>query len=60
MLGVITTSKTFGTIKVKEHHAEMFAREGRTDLVEGIESPALKAKEIKPKKKKGESLSTTK
>ena len=45
MIGVLTSSKTLGhMIKVKPEHAEMFAKEGRTDLVDGIPVNILKPK----------------
>jgi hypothetical protein len=51
MIGVITTSTTIGfPVKVREDHAEMFASEGRTDIVEGIEVKVLKPKNVSKNK----------
>lgn len=57
MLGVKTSSKTLsGSITVQAHHAEMFHREGRFDLLELPGSLALEnVIEVKPKTKKKKS-----
>jgi len=36
MIGVTTTTKSLGQITVESRHADILAREGRYDLIDGI------------------------